>query len=371
MSQEFSQDFIKSIVKGFRIPGDFIKGYSYGSGHINDTVAVEMSVGGAPLRFLLQRINNLIFKDIPGLMDNIARVTAQSQKALAEANEIDASRKALTLIETIDGKSFFTDSEGRAWRCYIFIEHATGFDIIETEHQAFEASKAFAEFQKLLVDLPGERLNETIPDFHHTPKRFETLKKAIEADMHNRAAEVKKEIDFFMNREALAGSLIKLNEEGKLPERVTHNDTKLNNVLIDNKTNEASCVIDLDTLMPGLSLYDFGDLVRTSTSPVAEDEKDASKVVMRMNMYESLVEGFLAGGRSFLTKDELDNLHTGGQVITMECGTRFLTDYLQGDTYFKTKYEGHNMVRCRTQIALVESMETQVDAMLACVNKAI
>ncbi len=360
---------LSAVIQHFLIHGDFISAAPYGNGHINDTFAVVMNQGGATVRYLTQRINHGIFTDVSGLMENVACVCTHLQARLAQADVDDASRRALTLIPTRQGGAYHVDADGNYWRVYIFIEGATGHEVIADEAQAYEVAKAFGDFQKLLVDLPGGPLNETIVDFHHTPKRFAAFEAALAADSHNRAAMAKGEIDFVLNRRELAGALIKLAAAG-LPMRATHNDTKLNNVLIDDATNQAACVIDLDTLMPGLSLYDFGDLVRTSTSPAVEDEQDLGKVTMQLNMFDALVRGFIDSAGEALTQAEIANLPLGGQVITFECGVRFLTDFLQGDTYFRTRRENHNLDRCRTQFALVRSMEEQAAAMAAAVARA-
>ncbi len=358
---------LKDIVSGFNIYGDFHSAGRYGSGHINDTFLVQVSEGGTPVRYILQRINTNIFKNPEGLMENIARVCRHGISKLRASGE-DASRRFLTVISATDGKAFYVDADGNYWRCYIFIELAKTYDVVETEKQAYETAKAFGGFQKLLSDIPGERMVETIPDFHHTPKRYETLLKAVMEDTCNRAKDVKAEIGFFMEREAEMGKLLKLLQDGCIPERITHNDTKLNNVMIDDVSQEGICVIDLDTVMPGLSLYDFGDMVRTTTSPAKEDEKDLSKVTMQMPMFRALAKGFMDAAGDVLVRDEKDNMAFSGKLITMEIGIRFLTDFLQGDTYFKTHREGHNLDRCRTQIKLAQSIETQMDAMNAYVN---
>ncbi len=362
---------LKAVAEAFYIHGDYVSATPYGSGHINDTYLLVFDQAGKSARYILQRINHDIFKDVPALMANISRVCGHVQARLHAEDRPDASRRALTLIPTRDGAAFHQDAAGLFWRVYLFVENATGYDIIESTNQAYEAARAFGVFQKLLVDLPGKRLNETIPDFHHTPKRFAAFEAALKADTHNRAALAKPEIDWLLKHRELAGALLSLHRQGLVPERITHNDTKLNNVLIDNDTQEAVCVIDLDTLMPGLALYDFGDLVRTSTSPVAEDEMDASKVTMQMPMFEALARGYLEAAGEFLTPTEIASLPLSGMVITLTIGTRFLTDFLQGDGYFKTHRENHNLERCRTQFALVDSIEAQWDAMDAVVRSAV
>jgi aminoglycoside phosphotransferase (APT) family kinase protein len=354
---------IKKVGSQFQIFGDYIKAEPYGSGHINDTYAAVYDQGGIPVRYIFQRINHNIFKNPPALMENIQRVTEHQEKKLSESGQ--ASRRALKVIKTLDNASFLHDDDGNYWRSYIFIEKAKTYDIIETPEQAFQAAKAFGEFQKTLVDLPGGRLLETIPNFHNTPWRYEAFEEALSKDVCNRAASVKDEIDFVLKRKDDAGLLLKLNAEGKIPERITHNDTKLNNVMIDDKSGEGICVIDLDTVMPGLVHYDFGDLVRTSTSPAAEDEKDLSKVTMQMHMFEALIKGYLESAGEFLNPTEKEYLPFAGKLITLEIGVRFLTDHLSGDVYFKTHRENHNLDRCRTQFKLVESIETQEDKMMS------
>jgi hypothetical protein len=350
-----------AVFGNFSIEGDFVSASPYGCGHINDTFAVVVNAAGNQLRYIFQCINQNVFKSPLELMDNIRQVTEHQQLKLAGHG--DASRRSLALIPSLDGSSHRFDENGNLWRCYAFIEGASTYNVIETPAQAFQAAKAFGQFQKDLVDLPGTRLFETIPDFHNTPKRFESLLNAIEMDHHNRAATVGEEIEFAMARDAMTSHLISLRASGEIPDRITHNDAKLNNVMLDNSTGEAICVIDLDTVMPGLVLYDFGDLVRSSTCPAAEDERDLSKVTMQMHMYEALVNGYLSTAGEFLTLAEKSHLAFSGKLITFETGVRFLTDYLEGDTYFKTHRQGHNLDRCRTQFKLVASIEEQEVAM--------
>ncbi len=353
---------LKKVSKLFDIPGDFQFGMPYGSGHINDTYAVDFNQGGTDIRYIFQRINHNVFKQPEQLMDNISRVTTHIHDRLEELD--DTSRHTLTIIPSRDGKPWGKDADGNYWRVYIFVEKALSYDIIESEEQAYCAARSFGQFQSDLVDLKGPRLFETIPDFHNTPSRYAALEQAIAADSHGRAASCRAEIDFALGRKADASKLIDLMNEGKLQERITHNDTKLNNVLIDNLTGEGICVIDLDTVMPGLVHYDFGDLVRTSTSPAAEDETDLSKVFMHFNMFEALLRGYISTAGAFLTPLERELLPFSGKLITLEIGVRFLTDYLSGDVYFKTHRNGHNLDRCRTQFKLVESIEEQFDRMM-------
>lgn len=359
---------VKEVGKHFEIHGDFVSAEPYGSGHINDTYASTYDQSKRTVRYIHQRINHNILKDPVQLMDNISRVTEHQKLKSREAGRTDVSRCCLNLVYARNGKPYHQDPEGNTWRTYIFIEKATTYDVIESADQAFQAARAFGAFQKMLVDLPGERLAETIPDFHNTPKRLSDLEAAIEQDTHGRVKQCQKEIDFVLSRKAITRTLLDLHSTGDIPERITHNDTKLNNVMLDDATQEGICVIDLDTVMPGLALYDFGDLVRTSTSPAAEDEMDLSKVTMQMPMFEALVRGYLETAGDFLTAAEKAHLAFSGKLITFEIGMRFLCDYLQGDIYFKTHREGHNLDRCRTQFKLVESIESQEKAMNALVE---
>ena len=345
------------VARQFAIRGDYVSAEPYGSGHINDTFCVVFDQAGTRVRYLFQRINHHIFKQPVALMENIQRVTTHLGHAIA--HEPDASRRVLSLIPSRDGQPFHRDDSGFYWRVYLFIEKARTYDAVQSPAQAFAAARAFGRFQQLLADLPAPRLHDTIPDFHHTPKRFAALQQAMAQDAVNRAASAKAEIDFALRHQPLTRVLL----DAHLPERVTHNDTKLNNVMLDETTGEGVCVIDLDTVMPGLALYDFGDMVRTTTSPAKEDERDLSKVIMQFPMFEALVKGYLSTASAFLTREEKKFLALSGQVITFEIGLRFLTDYLAGDTYFKVQREGHNLDRCRTQFKLVESLQQQLPLM--------
>jgi hypothetical protein len=361
-------DQFKDVGAAFQCAGIYQGGAPYGSGHINDTFRAVYELAGCEVHYLHQRVNKNIFKNVQGLMENIGRVTRHQRKKFAEAGAGQIDRRVLTLIQTKAGKDYFVDANGDYWRTYMFIEGAVGIDVVESTGQAYEAAKAFGEFQCQLADLPG-RLHETIPYFHHTRSRFNVLKAAIAADIHGRAADVKAEIEFAMRREAMVDVVIDLLASGEIPERVTHNDTKLNNVLIDNATGKGMCVIDLDTVMHGSVLYDFGDMVRTTTTTAPEDERDLSRVEMDIAYFEALVKGYLETASGFLTPKELELLPFSGQLITFEIGLRFLTDYLQGDVYFKTHRAGQNIDRCRKQFKMVESMERQMDAMMRVMEK--
>ncbi|MDH5405476.1 MAG: aminoglycoside phosphotransferase family protein [Candidatus Aminicenantes bacterium] len=348
---------LREIGSHFQICGDFVSGIAYGPGHINDTFAVTYNQAGTLVRYIHQRINHLIFKNVPALMENIHRVTNHLRSKFAALNCQHLSRRALTLVLTKDGKSYHVDGEGNYWRTYLFIEKAHTYDIIQNEQQAFQAARVLGQFQRYLADLPAPRLHETIPNFHNTPARFAALEEAINRDKFNRAESAREEIELSFRFKSIVGRLIDLQRQGKLPERVTHNDTKLNNFMLDEETGEGMCLVDLDTVMPGLSLYDFGDLVRTAANSGAEDERDLSKVSFLMPVFEVLVRGYLSEVKELLVHGELDHLPFSGQLITCEIGIRFLTDFLDGDVYYKVHREGHNLDRCRTQYKLVVEME--------------
>jgi Ser/Thr protein kinase RdoA (MazF antagonist) len=358
-----------NVTAEFAFDGRIVSAVPYGSGHINDTFLTVTEGTEGQRRFILQRINHQVFKQPDLLMENVARVCAHAQAKLMAAGTSDAHRRALRLTPTHQGKAWHVDQAGNRWRCYDFIEGATGHDVVRSPAQAESAAKAFGAFQALLADLPGERLHETIPDFHHTPSRFARFQAALAKDSHGRAAAAGPEIAFALARAGEVSVVVDALRDGSLPERVTHNDTKLNNVLLDDITQEGACVIDLDTVMPGSALYDFGDLVRTSTSPAAEDETDLSRVRMQLPMFAALVRGYLASARGFLTPREKELLPVAGKLITLEIGLRFLTDWLEGDTYFKIKRPMHNLDRCRTQFKLVASIEEQLPAMREIVER--
>ncbi|MCD4830943.1 MAG: aminoglycoside phosphotransferase family protein [Anaerohalosphaeraceae bacterium] len=356
---------LKKVFDNFQIEGQFLQAAPYGSGHINDTFAVEAT----DKRYIFQRINRDVFKNPPKLMDNIARVTRHIHSKLESQGAEDIDRRVLTVIPAGDGKDYHIDADGNYWRAYIFVEKARTYDVMENLAQAYEAAKAFGNFQNMLVDLPGPALFETIPDFHNGSKRFQAFENALKADVCNRAKDAKDEIAFLQASGWIFDIFPKLVEQGGVPIRITHNDTKINNVMIDDKTNEGICVIDLDTVMPGLALYDFGDIMRTTLSPSAEDEQDLSKVFMEMPRFEAVLKGYLSTAGRFLNKAEKEHLAFSGKMITLTIGTRFLTDYLAGDTYFKVHRDGHNLDRCRTQFKLVQSITENQEQILKLVEK--
>ncbi|WP_367870175.1 phosphotransferase enzyme family protein [Luteolibacter sp. Populi] len=363
------QASVAHIANQFAIEGDFVQGEEIESGHINSTFRVTFeTANGSRQRYILQRINEKVFKDPVAVMRNVECVTRHINWKVLRVKK-DLGGQTLNLYPGRGGRSWVFGPNGGVWRCYNSIEGCVTYDIIENTRQAYQAARAFGSFQDLVSDLPASEIEETIPDFHHTRKRFERLMRMADADPHGRAGAVGPELDFVRRREQDVDVVLDLLATHLIPTRITHNDTKINNVMIDGDSDEAVCVIDLDTVMPGASLYDFGDLIRTATSPAAEDEEDLSKVVMQMPMFEALVDGYLDAAGDFLNDAEAEHLAFSGKLITMETGIRFLTDFLEGDSYFKIHREGHNLDRCRTQFKLVAEIERQQAAMEKFVKK--
>jgi heme oxygenase len=357
------------IVKHFRFEGDCLKVNLWKFGHINDTyVALFRKGDGAVHRYILQRINHNVFKHPEELMQNVEKVTTHLRKKIIAVGG-NPERETLNLIPTVGEECFYRTPDGNYWRAYAFIEGAQTYEVVENLDHVYNASKAFGKFQRLLSDFPAGQLHETIPNFHHTGKRFEAFVEAVERDVKNRAQSVKAEIEFVKRRAEDTSVLVDLLERGELPERVTHNDTKFNNVMIDEKTGEGVCVIDLDTVMPGLSLYDFGDSIRSGANPAAEDERDLSKVCIDLEIFDCFAHGYLDAARDFLTPTEVDYMPFSAKLMTFECGMRFLTDHLDGDVYFRIHRENHNLDRCRTQFKMVEDMEAKFDQMVRIVGK--
>ena len=352
----------EAAAQAFDMPGEILAAERYGSGHIHDTWRVVFGDGRGERRIILQRMNTAIFKNPATLIENIERVTKHLRSKIEDARDPD--RRVLRLLSTRGGVLCHVDAADRYWRAYNFIGDATSFDEVGSAEQAFQAARAFGEFLRQLGDLPGPRLHESIPDFHNTAKRFGVFERAIEADAAGRCAGAEREIAFAMQRRELTHVL-----DSDLPERVTHNDTKLNNVLIDDASGEGLCVIDLDTVMPGVAAFDFGDMVRTMTCSAAEDEKDLARVAMDFELFEAVLRGYLEGAADFLTVAERESLITGAKVIIFEQGMRFLTDYLAGDTYYKVSSAEQNLDRCRTQFKLLESIEAQEGAMTGLMEK--
>ena len=361
---------LRSITALFDLRADFVHAHVYGSGHINDTYCAWFDQAGQRVRYIVQRINHNVFKQPVLLMENVERVTRHALAALHAQDHPEAYRRTLTCIPALTGKPYATDADGNVWRVYPFIERARGYDEIETNEQAYQAARAFGGFQQLAATLGGARLHETIPDFHNTPRRFDALEAAIAADPAGRAGEMAAEIAFARARTADGARITGLIAAGAIPERVTHNDTKLNNVLLDDVTAEGVCVIDLDTTMPGSALYDFGDMVRTAAPTTREDDPDPAHIGIRLDRFEALVKGYLSTA-TFLNAAEHANMAFSGKLLTLECGIRFLTDYLSGDVYFKIHRPAHNLDRCRNQFAFVQSIEDHLPAMEAIVGRYV
>lgn len=356
-------------IKHFQYTGHLLKDIPFGNGHINDTFLLTFEVKKmGRMKVILQRMNQKVFKNPIELMENIVGVTTYLREMIIRAGG-DPDRETLNVIPAKDGKPYYKDSFGDYWRSYIFITDATSYDQIEEPQDFYESGLAFGNFQRLLADYPADTLYEVIEGFHDTEARLEKFKKVVEEDVMGRAAEVQEEIQFVLDREDVAKCFGECVKNGEVPLRVTHNDTKLNNIMIDNLTGKAICVIDLDTVMPGLAMNDFGDAIRFGASTAVEDEKDLSKVSCSMELYEIFVKGFIEGCAGKLTDREIELLPMGAKVMTYECGMRFLTDYLEGDQYFKIHRPEHNLDRARTQFKLVKDMEEKWDQMQEIVAK--
>ena len=353
---------LKTIINSFEIPGEAVSFKAITDGHINSTYKITVNENGETKKYLLQKINTFVFKNPDALMQNIVNVT-DFLRAKIRKNGGDESRETLTFIKTKDGRNYYKTESGECWRCYIFVDDAYAFNSIDSPEVFYEAGRAFGNFQNLLSDYPIDSLFETIPDFHNTEKRFENLERAIELDKAGRVNEVKEEIDFIKQRKSDTHLLTDLIKKGGLPVRVTHNDTKLNNILFDRSTNRGICVIDLDTVMPGLSLYDFGDCIRYGASTAKEDERDLSLVSIDLELFEAYSRGYLETAGASLTQKEKDLLAVSSKILSLELAIRFLEDYLNGDEYFKTDYPDHNLIRARVQLQLVKDIESKLPEM--------
>ena len=363
-----SDPVLAEVLGAYDFPATLLGAVRYGQGHINDTFCVLCQPQeGDCIRFVLQGLSSAAFPHPEELMENFIGITTYLRDKVTAAGG-DPARETLSLVKTRDGKDFYTDSNGKVWRLTPFIEDTDCFQSATPE--LFEASaRAFGRFQYLLQDYPAETLHETIPHFHDTEDRFRKFQAALDADKLGRAKDIPDEIQFVLDRKADCSVALEALRSGKLPLRVTHNDTKLNNILIDRTTHEGICVIDLDTTMPGLSINDFGDSIRFGANHSREDEKDLSKVNFDIELYEVYTRGFLEGAQGGLTPAELEYLPWGARLMTLECGIRFLTDYLDGDHYFHIHYPEQNLDRCRTQFKLVKDMEEQFADMAAVVAK--
>lgn len=335
----------------------------YGSGHINDTYLVTCrQEAGKQKKYILQRMNHKIFKDPQGLMENVMNVTNFLQDRIREAGG-DPKREALNVILSRDGRPYYHAADGTYWRMYRFVEGATSYDTVENPENFYESAVAFGHFQKLLSSFPAASLHETIPDFHNTPDRLAKFKQAVKEDVCHRAEKAQEEIRFVLEREKDCRVLCDMLASGAIPLRVTHNDTKLNNIMIDDETGKGICVIDLDTVMPGSALYDYGDSIRFGANTGLEDEKDLSKISCDLELFALYTKGYVQGCGGSLTETEIRMLPMGAKLMTLECGIRFLTDYLEGDHYFKIHRPEHNLDRAKTQFCMVKDMENKWEQM--------
>ena len=356
------------VFNAFRYPDTLVGAVRYGQGHINDSFCVICQPQeGDPIRFIMQGLSSAAFPHPEQLMENFVGITSHLRKKIIAAGG-DPERETLNITRTRDGKDYYVDSNGKLWRMTPFIEDTDCYQ--QATPELFEASaRAFGKFQRMLTDYPAETLHETIVNFHNTEDRYAKFEAAVAADKCGRVKDVQAEIDFVRARKADCSVALQALRDGKLPLRVTHNDTKLNNILIDKKTGEGICVIDLDTVMPGLSINDFGDSIRFGANHCAEDEKDLSKMFIDLDLFDAYAKAYLEGAEGTLTDAEVEYMPWGAKLMTLECGIRFLTDYLVGDTYFRTHREGQNLDRCRTQFKLVADMEAHWDEMNAIVAK--
>lgn len=359
---------LHEVLEAFDFGAPVVGAMRYGCGHINDTFCVHTQPEDDCCRcFILQRMSAVAFKHPEELMENIIGITEHLARKITEAGG-DPTRETMKVIRPRNGKDYYTDSRGGAWRVFPFVKDIYCYQSAETPALFRASAVAFGKFQKMLSDYPAESLHEAIPHFHDTEDRLAKLKKAISDDPLGRAASCGDEIDFVLSREADCSVALQAQREGKLPLRVTHNDTKLNNVLIDKVTGQGMCVIDLDTTMPGLAINDFGDSIRFGANHCAEDEKDLSKVNFDIDLYRIYTQGFLEGAGGCLTEVELQYLPWGAKLMTLECGIRFLTDYIEGDHYFHIRYHDQNLDRCRTQFKLVKDMENHWSDMMEIVT---
>lgn len=360
---------LATIAGCFRCEGQFIDATPYGGGHINRTYVLRF-VGpeGQMRRYLLQEINHNIFRDPAALMENVERITQHLQEKIRMAGG-DPWREAMNLVPTRDGVFFHRDANGICWRTYLFVEGARAYEMAQSPQHVYHAAKAFGNFQRMLADFPADALHEVLPDFHNTPKRYATFVEAAARDPVGRADDVREEIRFIEQRAAETAVLVGLLNQGRLPLRVAHNDAKFSNVLMDDITGEGLCVIDLDTVMPGTALYDFGDAVRAGAALAAEDEPNAARAGLSLETFEALTRGYLDAARDFLTPTEIDYLPFAARLITLEQAIRFLNDYLNGDTYYQVHRDGQNLDRTRTQIRMIQDMEDKFAEMEAIVAR--
>ena len=367
-SRAMTNEDIRAVADAFCTEGQYDTFSPISDGHINRTYALTFHTPHGRKRYVLQAVNTAVFTEPVLLIENIRNVTDFLREKI-RAQGGDPARETLQLVAAKDGK-WYMENKGGFWRMYHYIEGAVAYQTVERPALFQNAARAFGKFQRLLSDYPAATLHETIPHFHDTPKRFRDFQQALEKNAAKRCDTAEKEIAFYLSHQSIAGTITDEIAKGNIPLRVTHNDTKLNNIMMDEKTDQAVCVIDLDTVMPGSALYDFGDSIRFGASSGAEDEQDVDQIYMRMDLFESYTKGYLEEAKTALTPAEIDGLPMSAVIMTLECGLRFLTDYLNGDTYFQTDYPTHNLVRCRTQAKLVEDMLQKQDQMHRIVRQA-
>lgn len=355
---------LKNIANQFEIEGEIKELFLFGNGHINETYKVITDKNA----YTLQKINKVVFPDPEAIMENSVGITSFLAKRI-ESRGGDVNRETLHFLKALNGKYYVVDENGDYWRSWIFIDNATAHEVVTGPEMLTESGRAFGEFQKELASYPADTLHEVIKDFHNTPARVKQLKDAIENNKSGRKDTCLKEIEFALKREEDAKELTNLLLKGELPLKVTHNDTKMSNILVDDNTNKAVCIIDLDTVMPGLTAYDYGDSLRAGASTAKEDEADLSKVSFDLELFEAYTKGFLSVAKDALTAKELETLPVGAKLMTYEVGIRFLADYINGDVYFRTKYPEHNLVRARNQFKLVEDIENKWDEIMNIMHK--
>ena len=371
MTATLNADQLRGVLDAFALEGELMQVTAFGTGHINNTYRSVYDQAGTKVRYTHQRINEQVFKRPEEVMENIDRILGHLRAKILAAGLPDPDRRCLRLVRGKTGKPWVRDAEGGYWRTYAFIEKSKTCEVLESDRQAENIARAVGRFQLMLADLGGARLHETIPGFHDTPARYKTFHQILESDPVGRASSVRAEIDWVLANEERACAIARAMATEAVPERITHNDTKANNILLDETSGEAICVIDLDTVMPGSLLFDFGDLVRTSTGTAAEDEADASRMEMRLPFFRALAKGFIGETASILTDGERDLLPEAGRSITVEQALRFLGDHIAGDTYYRILRPGQNLDRTRTQIALVNSMDNQMDGIIQACNEAL
>jgi hypothetical protein len=360
---------LAAVVSQFVCTADVDSSRPYGSGHINDSFYLKNKLAAQP-GYLFQRINHQIFTNVPGLMNNMVMVTAHLKRKVVESGIGDPEQAVMTLIPAVDGQYYYQDPSGNYWRMFYFLEHTRSYDLVTSEKQAYEGGKAFGRFQAMLSDLPAGELFEVIPDFHNIQKRLQQLKAAIAADVCGRLAAVGDDLDLVQRYELPMQYFQQPGLQAILPVRVTHNDTKFNNVLLNEK-DEAQCVIDLETVMAGYVAYDFGDAIRTTINTTVEDEADLDKIQLNMPLFEAYTTGYLKEAGAFLTTDETRSLMEGVLLLPYMQGVRFLTDYLNGDTYFKIQFAGHNLQRARAQFRLLQLLDERREEMEALIQVGV